>query len=223
MIDPKRHFGYITLSRNLSARRLPSGTDAYLYGTAFPPPCFDEDTAAMTHLFSASRPARIFAAFLCLFTVSACETLEKGKKVSYPKDFEDRRRERMGSLAGPDGLVLFGDKKRRGGGEAGIGVNSYLWRATLDTLSFLPLQSADPFGGTVITDWYEDPEAKGERFKVNAFITAKELRSDGVRISLFRQTEKDGEWRDAPASDKAAADIEDRILARAKTLKASDF
>src|SRR5579862_8835017 len=74
-----------------------------------------------------------------------------------------------------------------GPGKMTLGVNSYLWRATLDTLSFMPLVSADPFGGVIITDWYEDPKTPGERFKVNALILDKSLRADGVRITVFKQ------------------------------------
>ncbi len=58
------------------------------------------------------------------------------------------------SVFGPGGLSLFGgdeDQPQTGGSQ--IGVNSYLWRATLDTISFMPLASADPFGGVIITDW----------------------------------------------------------------------
>ena len=74
-----------------------------------------------------------------------------------------------------------------GGGGPGIGVNSYLWHASLDTVSFLPLASADPFGGVIITDWYSPPATPNERFKVNVFILNRELRADGVKATVFRQ------------------------------------
>ena len=76
-----------------------------------------------------------------------------------------------------------------------IGVNSYLWRATLDTLSFMPLASADPFGGVIITDWYEDPKAPGERFKVNALILDRSLRADGVKLTVFKQKQVKNAWQ----------------------------
>ena len=70
---------------------------------------------------------------------------------------------------------------------AGLAVNAYLWRATLDTLSFMPLAWADPFGGTIITDWYSPPGATGERFRAQAYVMGRQLRSDGVRVQVFRQ------------------------------------
>src|SRR5579859_5675119 len=87
------------------------------------------------------------------------------------------------------GFILGGSKKSdsSGGGGAGIGVNAFLWRGALDTLSFLPLTSADPFGGVIITDWYSPADANGERFKATAYILGRELRSDGIRVSVFRQ------------------------------------
>src|SRR4051812_49578412 len=83
---------------------------------------------------------------------------------------------------------------------AQIGVNAYLWRATLDTLSFMPLASADPFGGTIITDWYTPAGATNERFRAQAYVLGRQLRSDGVKVQLFRQTLERGQWVDSPVS-----------------------
>ena len=75
------------------------------------------------------------------------------------------------SIFGKDGLRLFGGKDD-GSKDGMIGVNAWLWRASHDTVSFMPLASADPFGGTILTDWFTPPESAGERFKVNVFIKA---------------------------------------------------
>lgn len=130
------------------------------------------------------------------------------------------------SLFGDGGIVLFGgpdyDAARAAetGGGAGIGVNAWLWRASLDTLSFMPFTSADPFGGVIITDWYAPPGAPGERYKATAFILERALRADGVRVSVFRQVSDDGaNWRDAPVGESLAADLEDTILTRARQLR----
>jgi hypothetical protein len=132
-----------------------------------------------------------------------------------------------GRLAGTDGIVIFGTDRsqQRGqagdaGGAAGIGVNAYLWRATLDTLSFMPLSSADPFGGVVITDWYAPPGAGAERFRATAYILGRQLRSDGVRIVVFRQEARGGGWVDVPVSAGTATELEDQVLARARELRA---
>jgi hypothetical protein len=127
------------------------------------------------------------------------------------------------SLFGGDGVVLFGGPDydpSQGGDGAGIGVNSFLWRASLDTLSFMPLTSADPFGGVIITDWYTPPQTPGERFKISAFILDRSLRADGVRISVFRQIQQSpGNWIDSPVGDTMATDMENTILTRARQLR----
>ncbi len=108
--------------------------------------------------------------------------------------------------------------------QAGIGVNSYLWRASLDTLAFMPLASADPFGGVVITDWYINPEKADERFKATVYILDTRLRADGLNVTIFRQT-KDaaGAWVDAPVAAQTDIDIENSILTRARQLRLSNL
>ena len=119
--------------------------------------------------------------------------------------------------------MLSGDKKEDSGGPGAIGVNIFLWRATLDTLSFMPIASADPFGGVVITDWYEDPKTTGERFKVNAIILDKTLRADGIKITLFKQKFARGVWRDQEVDNKLARSLEDTILTRARQLRVAQL
>ena len=107
---------------------------------------------------------------------------------------------------------------------AGIGVNSYLWRATLDTLAFMPLASADPYGGTVITDWYNDPAKPGERFKATVYILDTRLRADGLNVTVFKQIkDASGQWVDAPVSDQTDIDIENSILTPARQLRLSNL
>ena len=129
---------------------------------------------------------------------------------------------------GKDGLTFFdniGESKGSGtSGGSGIGVNSFLWRASLDTIAFMPLLSADPFGGVIITDWYGPPEAQNERFKLNVFILGKTLRSDGVRATVFKQVKgTDGSWVDAARDGQLDRDVEDSILTRARELKVNSL
>ena len=109
------------------------------------------------------------------------------------------------------------------GGGGGIGVNNLLWRASLDTVSFMPLVSADPFGGVIITDWYTPAESPNERMKVQVTILDRELRADGVRVAVFKQTQnaKGGGWVDAPVAHSTNTDIENAILTRARQLRIS--
>ncbi|MHC8508454.1 MAG: DUF3576 domain-containing protein [Rhodospirillales bacterium] len=129
--------------------------------------------------------------------------------------------EKRESVFGEEGIKLFGDDKRLGAeaGGGGIGVNAFLWRATLDTITFMPITSADPFGGTVITDWHSEPDAPNERFKLNIFILGRALRADGVRVSVFRQTADARGWADAETPEDTSTKIEDAILTRARLLR----
>lgn len=162
-----------------------------------------------------------FGLIITSILLSACGPIG-GTDSAFPKDPKDVRRERHGSLSGEGGINLLGGKDDEDTAGSGIAVNSFLWRATLDTLSFIPLASADPIGGVIITDWYENPEAQGERFKVNATILDKSLRSDGVRVSVFKQkleSKNSKNWRDAPSDPQLAKKLEDAILTRARELK----
>lgn len=178
----------------------------------------------MKYLNDMKKYILIFAAL----AVSACSTFSNLETTAeYPKSQEDERRARAGKLTG-DGIQLFGGKgsskgifgSSKSSPSVGIGVNSYLWSATLDTLSFMPLASADPFGGVVITDWHEEPNAKGERFKVNVVILDKELHANALKVSVFKQTySKNSGWRDADPSPKVAQDLEIKILTKARSLR----
>jgi hypothetical protein len=105
------------------------------------------------------------------------------------------------------------------GGKVALGVNQYLWHASLDTLRFMPLQSADRFGGTIITDWYSAPEAPNDRMRVTVYILDRNLRADGLKVSVFRQTKSPTGWVDAQVSAETATKLEDDILTRARELR----
>jgi Domain of unknown function (DUF3576) len=167
---------------------------------------------------------------LGLGLLAACSSLnESNFRVPGQDEYNtgSRRDAVRGRLGGTEGILIFGtdrSQQRGGGGDTGgtgIGVNAFLWRATLDTLSFMPLSSADPFGGVVITDWYTPPGASGERFRATAYILGRQLRSDGVRIVVFRQEQaRGGAWVDAPVSAGTATELEDQVLVRARDLRA---
>jgi Domain of unknown function (DUF3576) len=103
---------------------------------------------------------------------------------------------------------------------SGIGVNGFLWRATLDTISFMPIASADPFGGVIITDWYSTPGDPNERMKLNVFIRGRELRADGVKVTVFRKTrDASGGWTDAPVAASTGGALENTILTKARQIR----
>jgi hypothetical protein len=130
------------------------------------------------------------------------------------------------SIFGKNGLKVLGRDSAKGAaysGETGIGVNSYLWRAALDTVSFMPLASADPFGGVILTDWYSAPGKPNERLKLNVFILDRQLRSDGVQVKVFRQVASGGGWHDAAVSPETARQLEDTILTRARRIRVAQM
>jgi hypothetical protein len=102
-----------------------------------------------------------------------------------------------------------------------LGVNSYLWRATLDTLNFMPLASADPVGGVVISDWYAAPDKPDEHVKVTVYILDRRLRADAVKVSVFRQLRNANGWTDAAVNADTGIKLENAILARARELRLS--
>jgi len=129
------------------------------------------------------------------------------------------------TIFGGDLLTFGGDPKRetpRGG--SGVGVNAFLWRASLDVISSWPVSSADPFGGVIITDWYAPPETPRERFKFNIFILGRALRADGVRVSIFKQIlNARGEWQQAALQTETQTLVENSILTRAQQFRAGSL
>ena len=100
-----------------------------------------------------------------------------------------------------------------------IGVNSYLWRAAVDTVSFAPLLQADSNSGVIITDWYANPKAPGERVKLTVAVLDQDLRADALRVAASRQVYQNGAWVDAPVTAATVQKLEDIILTRARDLR----
>lgn len=155
-------------------------------------------------------------------TVAACGNSRKVTEEDTMTS-EEARKARVGKLFGDDAFA-FGPGARRdrddSGGGGGVAVNGFLWRASLDTMSFMPLSSADPFGGVIITDWYTPPESPDERFKVQVYILDRQLRADGLRVTVFRQLrDSRGGWSDAGVRTETSAELENAILTRARQLR----
>lgn len=100
-----------------------------------------------------------------------------------------------------------------------IGVNSYLWRAALETVSFAPLLQADSAGGVIVTDWYANPQNPGERVKLTVSILDQDLRADALRVAASRQVAQGGGWVDAPVQAATVQKLEDIILTKARELR----
>jgi hypothetical protein len=124
-------------------------------------------------------------------------------------------------------LVACGGRERPGAEVASasvtsIGVNSYLWRASLETLSFMPLTQADSAGGVIVTDWYSNPQNPGERVKVTVSILDQDLRADALRVAASREVQQGGTWVAAPVQAATVQKLEDIILTKARDLRRTD-
>lgn len=156
------------------------------------------------------RAAAVAAVVLVAFAAGACGLTPDPVKEEKPRE----------TIFGEGGLFGGDNKKGVSGDQGGvIGVNSYLWRAALDTITFMPVASADPFGGVIITDWHAPDASPNERFKMNIYILGRSLRADGVRVAVFRQLRDAAGWRDAPITPGANTKIEDAILMRARQIR----
>lgn len=167
---------------------------------------------------------RVSVVFVAVaFILTACGGVREGDY--YPEDVPGTDQTEMqthGTTQEPglfSGALSLGNLSGSKRPVAGLGVNGFLWRATLDTLSFMPLTTADPTGGVVITDWHANPQVPDERFKLTVYILDTHLRADGVKVSVFRQEKVGSQWQDAATNPATAAQLENQILRRARELK----
>lgn len=180
---------------------------------------------------------------LGLTVLAGCSGVKVEEAKPYVTDQKERIRQQSGTIHGnPDGFVLYrtGDKQpakeaaaidattgggsdRAGDERAGVGggglANAYLWRASLESLDFMPLAQADSRGGVIITDWYAPPETPDERFKITVYIRDQELRADAFKVAVFRQVRKGGGWVDAVVDKSTVTGLQDNILTRARELR----
>lgn len=159
-----------------------------------------------------------YVVFLSLgLVLMGCSTPHE--RAEAPQSTEDKRKLGFGSLAGPEGFTLGGDKVSGrtvdGGGNV---VNRYLWQASLDTLQFVPLVSSDGPGGVLVSDWYHPSNAK-DRLKIQVRIKSKQLRSDALEVTVYKQVRDKSEWRDAGIDLKAARELENIILLKARDIR----
>ena len=127
-----------------------------------------------------------------------------------------------GGLFGKKASInLFGENKDSQQTSVGMGlpINPFLWRASIETISFMPLASTDPFAGTIITDWYTAENSLGERCKLNIFINGAEMKTDNLKVSSFCQSLKNNQWVNSPSNSEDNIKLENAILNKAKKLK----
>jgi hypothetical protein len=165
-----------------------------------------------------ARISTLLAAALILASCGGQESADTYRTSPEYRAQNPGEAEKSQSVFSGGGINLFGSDKE--GRDGAVAVNAFLWRASLDTVAFMPLASADPFGGVIISDWYAPPETPDERFKVNVYILGRTLRADGLKVSVFRQTQDpQGRWVDAPVGADVAGEMENAVLTRARQLR----
>jgi len=151
------------------------------------------------------------------------------KDQQYPEFGDDKAaRERVNKLTGGNETIfgelsLGGDSKKQGQEQNFSTVNYYLWRATLETLDLGPLDSADPFGGIIMTDWFSLAEEPGSQYRVTAYILGRELRTDNIKVALYLKKKDRGQIVTRRGSSTAETKLEDVILAKARDIRAGQF
>jgi Domain of unknown function (DUF3576) len=142
------------------------------------------------------------------------------KETKAPESLENQKRLGFGSILGSDG-ISFGKSKNDKAFDVlnNIKVNPYLWKASLEVLESLPLVSADSSGGVIVTDWYVDPMQKKERLKFCIYINDIQLRSDAIKVKIYKQVKYSDDWIDSKADQVASIELENVILSRAREIK----
>ncbi len=137
-------------------------------------------------------------------------------------DAQNRLRTGGGMFGKKGGVNLLGGGENKSA-TIGVGmpINPYLWKGSLETISFMPLVSADPFAGIIITDWYNDADTPTERCKINVFIKGLEMKTQNLKVNSFCQTKINGSWVDQPINKQNNAKLENAILNKAKKIKVS--
>ncbi len=163
----------------------------------------------------------LLASILTLFVATGCSemTVEKADVNPTPQEMQKGG----GMFSGKSGNILdaFRSSRSKGGaiGGASMTINPYLWRAALDSLSFMPIAQSDSTGGLIITDWYSNPDDASERMKVNVYILGLKLNPQALKVTVFKQEFKNNQWLEMNVNPKTATQLEDIILTNARILK----
>jgi len=168
---------------------------------------------------------RIFGIIGLLLSIAGCNGGEVSRdyKDYHPGTGADRRLDRMDSIVtgSQDSIVIYGDKKNGGSGGGASGLaNSYLWKASIEAISFMPLVSSDSNGGIIITDWYSSAGNHNEKFKFTIVISSADLQLNSIKVIAFKQVYIGGAWKIVDPSKELSSEMEDKILNKAVALKA---
>ncbi|RED11924.1 DUF3576 domain-containing protein [Pontivivens insulae] len=156
------------------------------------------------------KSVKYLMALAAVAVIAGCDTLASGEAPGVPESANPERGINVAEL-------LSGELAESAGPP--LNVNSYMWRAALDTIDFLPIASSDPFGGVITTDWGTPSGSAAERFRATVFIQSAELSAGALNVSVFRQVNGGQGWVDAPVSASTVRQLEDAVLLRARELR----
>ena len=140
-------------------------------------------------------------------------------------DVEDRIHDRLTGgtkFFGDQGILTLGNTGRNNMDNnqgSGVGVNTFLWRASLEAINFMPIMQVDPFGGVIITDWHSVTETPNERYKLTILILGKTLQANALKVSMFKQKRENNNWVNSEVNPSIIRDIENNILSRARKFR----
>lgn len=174
---------------------------------------------------------RILAVIFALSLLAGCSNrplnVDSSTATLHPESGEEKRMSDMGSLLtkSNEPIILYSSNKKNSGGEsndAGTGVaKSYLWRAAIESISFMPLVSVDSNGGVIATDWYSSPNSPNEKLKFNILVLNSQLQISSIKVTAFKQVYRSGTWHSVESTKELSRTIEDNILRKAIALKAA--
>lgn len=154
------------------------------------------------------------------FGIAGCDGAKPARELADRTLTDGSRTERMSTI----GDMTAFNRATEGANGGAVLINKHLWRATLDTLSFMPLMSTDPFSGVIATDWTTNADAPGERTKVSAFVTGLDLEARSLKVAIYREVKSpEGDWISAPVAQATPRRLEDLILTRARQMRVQDL
>ena len=164
---------------------------------------------------------------LSLILIGCNAQVERNYKDYHPEIGEDKRASKMSSIVtkSDEPIVIYSSSKSKGntGGNEATGMaGTYIWKASLESISFMPIISSDSNGGAIFTDWYADPSSPNEQFKFNIIIVSNEIQIGSVKVTAFRQVRSGGHWKNVAVSKDLARNVEDNIIKKAIALRARD-
>tara|TARA_B100001250_G_scaffold406794_1_gene426451 strand:+ start:1433 stop:1993 length:561 start_codon:yes stop_codon:yes gene_type:complete len=156
------------------------------------------------------------AFFLCFgtFLLSSCAPFNSVDAKKFPPNPELRVKKNMEEGRG---FRLMDGNNKKGGTTYEFASSNELWRASLDTIDFMPLASVNYSGGIIITDWYGNNQTTNENIKISIRFLTNEIRSDALDIKVFKKVcDSTNKCKISETSGELIKELNRKILKQAK-------